>query len=139
MSDFVPRTPLERRVDAALRRLCLALPGVEETASWGHPNYRTKTRIFAAIGAYGGEVSIGLDVGPEAQSLLVEDPRFFRTPYVGSRGWASYRVDAAFDEAMLRDLVRKAHARAAPPTRARSGDAGKPGKAPQRRVRRRPD
>jgi predicted DNA-binding protein (MmcQ/YjbR family) len=117
---------------ALLRKLCLALPGVEERMSWGHPNWFTKRGMFAAIGEYKGEVSIGLNFAPEEQALLIADSRFFVTPYVGKKGWTSLRVTGAIDAKLLKGLVLKAHSRVA----AAGGAA--PSKAPTRRPASRP-
>ena len=75
-----------------LRRICLSFPESSETDSWGHPNFRAGRKIFAVLEEYRGELTIGFKCTLLEQEALLEDPRFFASPYVGDRGWVSLRV-----------------------------------------------
>ena len=99
---------------ARLRKLCLALPGTTETASWGHPNFRTK-RIYAAFESYGGKTCICLGVGPVLQEQVLRDPRYARAPYTGNKGWVMLPLDAGVDWKELAALLRESHRLASEP------------------------
>jgi predicted DNA-binding protein (MmcQ/YjbR family) len=86
----------EESVLKRLRKICLALPGTEETVSFGHPTFRVRGgKIFAEIETRKGELGICVNVGKLIQGIFLDDPRFFRTPYIGQHGWVTLRVYAA--------------------------------------------
>jgi predicted DNA-binding protein (MmcQ/YjbR family) len=79
-----------------LRKACLALPDTEEAVSFGHPTFRVRGgKIFAVLETYKGELGICVNVGKLMQGVFLDDPRFFRTPYIGKHGWVTLRVYAA--------------------------------------------
>jgi predicted DNA-binding protein (MmcQ/YjbR family) len=92
-----------------LRAICLALPEASEVEAWGHPTFRAGKKMFAAFGAQAGELAIGLKVGHERQEELLNDGRFFPTPYAAHQGWVSLRVDGNTDWDEVRRLVREAY------------------------------
>jgi predicted DNA-binding protein (MmcQ/YjbR family) len=98
-------------IDAAthrrLRAICLALPEVTETSSWGHPNWKVGKRIFAALEIYRGVLSICLKPSTESYRALAKDSRWYVTPYVGSRGWLSRTVDGSVDWKEIERCVRE--------------------------------
>jgi len=98
-------------IDAAtlrkLRAICLALPEVTETSSWGHPNWKAGKRIFAALEVYRGQLSICLKPSEASYRVLAKDPKWYVTPYVGSRGWLSRVVDATVDWNEIGRLTRE--------------------------------
>jgi predicted DNA-binding protein (MmcQ/YjbR family) len=110
----MPRAPSPDRTLRRLRRLCLSLPDVTEAQSWGHPNFRVGKRTFATFEVYRGRPSIAVKVEAGVEQLLIDDVRFFRTPYGGNRGWVSAWVDGDVDWTLLKDLVRRAHTLVAP-------------------------
>jgi predicted DNA-binding protein (MmcQ/YjbR family) len=85
----------EKVVLKKLRVICLRLPAATEGVSFGHPTFRIEGKTFAVLEEYKGELGIGLKVGTLLQSVFLEDPRFFRTPYIGKHGWVTLRVHAA--------------------------------------------
>jgi predicted DNA-binding protein (MmcQ/YjbR family) len=86
----------EAAVLKKLRKICLTLPNAEETVSFGHPTFRVRGgKIFAVLETYKGELGICVNVGKLMQGLFLDDPRFFRTPYIGKHGWVTLRVYAA--------------------------------------------
>jgi len=97
-------TPLDR-----LRKICLALPDSVETITWGHPNFRVGKKIFAAYENWKGEDCICFKCDPEMQDLLVGDPRYFRAPYVGNRGWVSMKVQGRIPWKKLEALVERSY------------------------------
>ena len=80
-----------------LRKLCLALPETCEIEAWGHPTFRASKKMFAAFGGYDDSPNIGFKVGFDRQDELVQDERFFLTPYAARQGWISLHVDGKID------------------------------------------
>jgi predicted DNA-binding protein (MmcQ/YjbR family) len=92
-----------------VRALCLALPEGHEVEAWGHPTFRAGKKMFAAFGEEDGALSLGLKVGFDRQEALLEDERFFPTPYAARQGWVSLRIDGQTDWDEVRGLVREAY------------------------------
>jgi predicted DNA-binding protein (MmcQ/YjbR family) len=74
------------------RAICLRLPAATEGVSFGHRRFRIEGKMFAVLEEYKGELGICLKVGTLLQGVFLEDPRFFRTPYIGKHGWVTLRV-----------------------------------------------
>lgn len=102
-----------------IRRQCMALPGVVEVEAWGHPNFRVAGRTFAVFEIYKGRPCIAISADPEEQSFLIERFGFFKTPYVGNRGWVSAWVDQPAPFRLMGDLIAQARRRAGTWRRAR--------------------
>src|SRR5262249_15010045 len=92
-----------------VRNLCLALPEACEVEAWGHPTFRAGKKMFAAFGDGYGVLSLGLKVGHERQDELLQDDRFFPTPYAAHQGWVSLRIDSKTDWDEVGGLVREAY------------------------------
>jgi predicted DNA-binding protein (MmcQ/YjbR family) len=92
-----------------VRSLCLALPESVEIEAWGHPTFRAGKKMFAAFGGEGNELSLGLKVGFDRQEGLLQDERFFPTPYAAHQGWVSLHLDGAIDWNEVAGLVREAY------------------------------
>ena len=92
-----------------VRSLCLALPETSEVEAWGHPTFRAGHKMFAAFGVLEGVLSLGLKVGFARQEELLQDDRFFPTPYAAHQGWVSLRLDGATDWTEVAGLVREAY------------------------------
>ena len=103
-----------------LRAICLALPETSEKMAWGEPTWRVKGKLFAQLdnhhhGADHLAVWLPAPLG-EQESLIFLDPqRFFRPPYVGSRGWVGARIDGRPDWKLVTSLVKQAYREVAPP------------------------
>ena len=80
-----------------MRSICLALPEVAETASWGHPNFRAGRKTFAALEVYKGVLCLCFKTTLSEQEVLLHDPRFFASPYAGPQGWVSMKIDGRLD------------------------------------------
>jgi len=84
-------SPAVRKTLAELRPLCAQLPGSEEYVMVHHPAFRVAKKPFAIVGMeehrLGSAISINL--GRDAQPMLLSDPRFTRTPYIGQHGWVT--------------------------------------------------
>ncbi len=69
-----------------VRALCLALPESSEVEAWGHPTFRAGKKMFAAFGKGEEGLTLGLKVGHDRQEELLQDARFFPTPYAAHQG-----------------------------------------------------
>jgi predicted DNA-binding protein (MmcQ/YjbR family) len=92
-----------------VRSICLDLPEAKEVEAWGHPTFRAGKKLFAAFGEDDGDLTIGLKVGFERQDELLNDSRFFPTPYAARQGWVSLRLIGKVDWEEVRGLVREAY------------------------------
>jgi predicted DNA-binding protein (MmcQ/YjbR family) len=88
-----------------VRSICLALPEAVEVEAWGHPTFRASKKMFAAFGEGPDGVTIGLKVGHDRQEELLNDDRFFPTPYAAHQGWVSLRLDAKTDRKEVEGLL----------------------------------
>ena len=120
----VPGGLMPTRVERALarvRKICLALPDVEERPSHGAPTffYRgKKTFLMFHDDHHGdGRLAIWCHAPAGVQELLVrEEPeRFFVPPYVGYRGWIGVRLDVDVDWDEVAGIVRDAYCMVVPP------------------------
>ena len=107
-----------------LRALCLALPEAREVEAWGHPTFRAGKKMFAAFGEDAGALALGLKVGFDRQEELLEDGRFFPTPYAARQGWVSLRIDGSTDWDEVGGLVREAYRQVALKRMLKALDAG---------------
>jgi hypothetical protein len=98
------------------RRVALSFPGAVEKETWGHPTFRVRDKMFAAMDAAGTSMSV--KAGKEAQAALVgSEPETFSIPaYVGHHGWigvALARVDPEEMGELLEDAWRATAAKRA--------------------------
>jgi predicted DNA-binding protein (MmcQ/YjbR family) len=92
-----------------LRKICLSLPEVKEVVTWGHPTFRAGKKDFAVYEEYKGRPCLAFQAGLAGQQALMGDPRFYRTPYTGHRGWMSLYVDQPLDWNEIRELVLRSY------------------------------
>lgn len=92
-----------------LRQICLAIPGVVETSSWGHANWRVGKRLFATFEENRGTKIFSFFAGDEAREELLEDRRFSLPRYVDNYGWVSLKLDRSTDWNEVRALAVAAH------------------------------
>jgi predicted DNA-binding protein (MmcQ/YjbR family) len=83
----------------------LALPEVQEVKTWGHPTFQVGKKSFAVLDEYNGHLCICLKTTIALQQLLLEDSRFFKTPYSGNKGWVSLIADGRINWKEVRRLV----------------------------------
>ena len=110
---------------ARVRRLCRALPEVEEKIAWGAPTFRAGAggKLFAmfADDHHGdGRVALWCHAPKGKQEILVhaEPERFFNPPYVGPSGWIGVILARLGDEELAVHL-REAYLEVAPKKLAR--------------------
>lgn len=105
-----------------LRRICLALPEVQERASHGSPGFfiRGKKQFVSVDDHHHGADHLGFwcAAAPGVQEELIAEnaARFFRPPYVGHRGWLGVRIDREPDWDEIGEIVRDAYRCVAPTT-----------------------
>src|SRR5947209_8271534 len=92
-----------------LRGLVFALPEAAEVEAWGHPTFRAGKKMFAACGDGPDGLTLGMKVGFDRQDELLQDDRFFPTPYAARQGWVSLRIDSKTDWDEVRGLLREAY------------------------------
>jgi len=112
---------VNRRAIARLRKICLALPQVEERETWGIATWRIRDRIFCMWSTTDTpEAALWCKAPPGIQGMLVEaaPERFFVPPYVGHKGWIGVRLDGGpdwspdWDE--VANLVKRSYRMTAP-------------------------
>ena len=98
---------------AQLRRLCLALPEVEERETWGEATFRVREKIFVMGAPEGKVVSIKASLDDQA-GLVAMDPSVFAvSAYTGRFGWVNVKLAKVRPELAQR-LVTNAWKRTAP-------------------------
>jgi hypothetical protein len=96
-----------------LRRVVLSLPEAEERETWGHPTFRVRDRMFAALSDDGRLASVKA-TREEQAALIAAAPETFGVPaYVGRHGWVSIQL-ATVDPAELGELMVEAWRQTAP-------------------------
>ena len=105
-------------LEGRVRAICLALPEVTEKLSHGSPAFFVK-RQFVMLWPDGHHDHLFPHLwcaAPEgAQEALVGSAsRFFRPPYVGSRGWLGVRLDGRVDFDDVATLCEDAYRCVAP-------------------------
>jgi predicted DNA-binding protein (MmcQ/YjbR family) len=87
-------SPAVRKTMAELRPLCAQLPGAQEYVMVHHPAFRVAKKPFAIIGMdeHLKGCTLSINLGKDAQPMLLSDARFSRTPYIGQHGWVTVAV-----------------------------------------------
>ena len=107
-----------------LRRVVLALPQAEERETWGHPTFRVRDKLFAAL-SDDGQVASVKATRVEQAALTAAAPETFGVPaYVGRHGWVSIQL-ATVDPTELGELVVEAWRQTAPKRLVATYDAGR--------------
>ena len=96
-----------------LRDVCAAFPETDECLSFGHPTWKAGKKTFAVFEEYRGRKSVVINVGIDAQELLLHDKCFYLTPYIGKKGWISLDVGMRADWNEITDLITRSYRRVA--------------------------
>ena len=99
------KTPRGKRVLAAMRRICLALPDALEDTRFGQPVWRAGKNVFARAYCINGRWLVAFWVGIPTQGLMSDNPRFEIPPYIGRSGWIAVDVSKSQNEDELRSLA----------------------------------
>ena len=101
-----------------LRQACLALPEVTEKLSHGEPSWFVggKQFVTTADHHHDDRLSVWLAAPEGSQKMLIEAKplRFFRPPYVGTRGWIGIYLDVEVDWVEVGIMVEQAYRQVAP-------------------------
>ncbi len=97
-----------------LRAICLALPNTRETLSWGSPHFRVGDKIFCGIGDEKGRLAIGFKLEMDHAEAVIQDPRFWRAPFVGRYGWVSMGVTSRTNWRQVKVFVEESYRLIAP-------------------------
>jgi predicted DNA-binding protein (MmcQ/YjbR family) len=93
-------TPATQDALRALRAICFAWPECVEGSQFGNPVWYAGKRTFAQLLVK--ERQLAFWVGGEAQSALLDDPRFHLPPFIAHRGWIAMDISVHFDVAEVR-------------------------------------
>jgi hypothetical protein len=101
-----------------LRAICLALPGVREGASHGEVSFFVGRQFVTVDSHHHGADRLAfwcpVPSGVQEELIAADAERFFRPPYVGSRGWVGVRIDLEPDWDEIEQIVRDAYRQVAP-------------------------
>lgn len=100
----------------AVRKLAMRLPEVnEQVDAFGHTSFRVNDKPFAMLGEGGLEgPSLSLKTLKLTQETLVQQDRFYKTPYIGQHGWTSIRGKDITDWKEIEDYLLEGYLRSAP-------------------------
>lgn len=121
---------MANNVEQRIRGICLALPGVTERLSHGAPAFFAKAQ-FLQLWIHGHHDDVfphlWCAAPPGAQTELIESGgnRFFKPPYLGSRGWIGLRLDGRIDWGEIETLCEDAYRVVAPKTLLKQLDAAR--------------
>ncbi len=93
---------MARPIVERVRTICLSFPEVTERVSHGAPAFFVKKQ-FVMLWAHGHHdhqfphMWCAAPAGVQDELVDTEPERFFRPPYVGSRGWLGVRLDKRVD------------------------------------------
>lgn len=107
------------RIEVVVRRICLALPGATERLSHGAPGFFAGKQFVMLWPAGHHEhrfphLWCAAPPGAQEGHVAADPERYFKPPYVGSRGWIGVRLDRSIDEAELAGLCEDAYCAVAP-------------------------
>ncbi len=91
----------------------MGYPEVVETEQFGTPWWKAGKKSFCIYGTDEGGSAISLNLTPEDQAVLIEDPRFSKSRYIGQHGWVSMRLTGRIDWGLVEDLVDSAYRKVA--------------------------
>ena len=97
-----------------LRNICLSLAETEETNNFGHEWFRVKGKPYCVHHGPAGEPAIAFKIAKTEAGIFLEDPRFFKTPYMHHNGWISIRVGGKLDWEEIEELIKGSYRLAAP-------------------------
>jgi predicted DNA-binding protein (MmcQ/YjbR family) len=92
-----------------LRKICLALPDAAETENFGHPFFRFRKKPFCVYNGEKATPAVSFKVLKTEQGMFLEDPRFYKTPYVGQHGWVSLRLSGRLSWKEIEELVQASY------------------------------
>ncbi|MBI2920696.1 MAG: MmcQ/YjbR family DNA-binding protein [Planctomycetes bacterium] len=93
-----------------VRKICLALPGVEEKLAHGRPAFAVRDRTFVMFmdnHHNDGRLALWCKSTHDTQDFLVhaDSKRFFVPPYVGHQGWVGIRLEGRAPWGRIADVI----------------------------------
>lgn len=96
-----------------VRKLALALPGVEESTSYGTPAFKVKGKLFIRFHQDGESLVVSADFA-DRELLMTEQPgTFYITDHYLNYSWVLVRLSTIRAD-QISDLLRQAWRRVAP-------------------------
>ena len=96
-----------------VRKLALALPGVEESTSYGTPAFKVKGKLFIRFHQDGESLVVSADFA-DRELLMAEQPEtFYITDHYLNYSWVLVRLSTIRAD-QISDLLRQAWRRVAP-------------------------
>ena len=96
---------------AAIRKLCLSLPGATESIQWGGERvFKVGGKMFAVISAARDADAMSFKAGDESFRLLTELPGLSPAPYLARAMWVKIAPLASQPPSDLAAYLRRAHA-----------------------------
>jgi hypothetical protein len=104
-----------------VREICLSYPEVVEAEQFGRPWWKAGQRSFCHYGGkvvredgvWRGRDGAVFNVTPLDQDMLIQDPRFVRTSYIGQHGWTTMTFGPEVDWGEVEELIDLAYRRVA--------------------------
>jgi predicted DNA-binding protein (MmcQ/YjbR family) len=97
------------KILARVRKLALSYPESNETAAWGHPNFRAGKKTFMTFERWEGRPSIAFRVQNAEKEKVCPGGEFFITPY-GRGQWVSLWIDKPIpDWPVVETLIDKGY------------------------------
>jgi predicted DNA-binding protein (MmcQ/YjbR family) len=109
-----PTPSVRKTAQEKMRKICLAFPDTKETITWGSPHYRVGDKIFSGIGDEKGKLTIGFKLQMDHAHAIVQDDRFWPSPYVGKHGWVSTEVTSRTNWKQIAAFVAESYGLIAP-------------------------
>lgn len=117
--DLYDGTMKARDMESRIRAICLSFPSATERPSHGAPAFFVK-RQFVMLWTAGHHDNrfphlwCAAPTGAQESFVAAEPTRFFKPPYVGSRGWLGVRLDGRVDWDEIEVLCEEAYRVVAP-------------------------
>lgn len=100
----------------AVRKIAMRLPEVTERIDeFGHTSFRVNDKPFVMMGEGGTDgPSLSVKTLSLTQEILLQQDRFYKTPYIGQHGWTSILARDVSDWKEMVDYILEGYLRAAP-------------------------
>ena len=115
------RKPLPQTWDT-VRKLAIALPGAEESTSYGTPAIKVRGKPFVRLHQSGEALVVGMDENDRALRMKADPETYFITDHYLAYPWILVRLSLVREDD-LRELLEDAWRRAAPQSLIDSYDA----------------
>jgi predicted DNA-binding protein (MmcQ/YjbR family) len=107
-------SPAARRLRAAIRRRCLALPGAVEEFPWGGSGvYKVRGKIFVSTDVNGGVYEAAFKPPETEREDALSLPFVRVADYVGRYGWVQATLTNAAQVDLVWPWIEASHARLA--------------------------